>query len=134
MSDRVFAEVTEYPLDTEKYVQLVGDPGAGAIATFTGVTRDTFQGKRVKKLEYEAYAPMAVRKLQVTRVSRQGWRARCAPSAQAAWPPLARRRCAVQPPRGGISSRWRWHTGPGWSTWGRRASLSPCRRRTAARR
>ncbi|KAL1916771.1 uncharacterized protein VTP21DRAFT_5475 [Calcarisporiella thermophila] len=41
----------------------VGDPSAGAITTFVGTTRDTFEGKRVLRLEYEAYDPMATQTL-----------------------------------------------------------------------
>jgi len=59
------AEVSPDSLDISTYTQLVSDPGAGAIASFIGVTRNTFQGKPVLKLEYEAYGPMALRKLQV---------------------------------------------------------------------
>lgn len=60
-----FAEVTPAHLDQAKYVGLVSDPGAGAVATFLGVTRDNFQGKATERLEYEAYVPMAARKLLV---------------------------------------------------------------------
>ncbi|GFR47165.1 hypothetical protein Agub_g8858 [Astrephomene gubernaculifera] len=59
-----FVEVTGESLDLNKYVTLVADPGAGAISTFSGVTRNNFQGKAVIKLDYEAYVPMAVKKLQ----------------------------------------------------------------------
>eukprot|EP00983_Pelagomonas_calceolata_P007666 248794-Pelagomonas_calceolata.AAC.1 len=50
------------PLD--HYTDLVNDPSAGAITTFVGVTRNSFQGKGVLYLEYEAYEPMAMKKLQ----------------------------------------------------------------------
>lgn len=60
---RCYAEVTPGPLDLQKLVDLVADDGAGAIATFTGTTRNTFQGKRTQRLEYEAYVPMAAKKL-----------------------------------------------------------------------
>lgn len=63
--DRAYVEVSPQPLDVGKYMQLVADPGAGAISTFSGVTRNNFQGKVVLRLEYEAYTPMAVKKLQV---------------------------------------------------------------------
>eukprot|EP00238_Polyblepharides_amylifera_P002710 CAMPEP_0196581010 /NCGR_PEP_ID=MMETSP1081-20130531/31948_1 /TAXON_ID=36882 /ORGANISM="Pyramimonas amylifera, Strain CCMP720" /LENGTH=138 /DNA_ID=CAMNT_0041901087 /DNA_START=71 /DNA_END=484 /DNA_ORIENTATION=- len=56
-------EVTDAPLFHEKYVEFSGDEGAGAISTFIGVTRDNFNGKRVVRLEYEAYSPMAEKKL-----------------------------------------------------------------------
>ena len=58
-------EVVQEPLQLTRYTDFVQSDSAGAIATFTGVTRDNFQGKRVVKLEYEAYAPMATKKLQV---------------------------------------------------------------------
>ena len=58
-SERIFVEVLPEPLQLAKYTEFVADPGAGAIATFSGVTRDNFEGKSVLKLEYEAYAPMA---------------------------------------------------------------------------
>ncbi len=58
-------EVTGQPLDLSRYTAFVADPGAGAIATFTGTTRDTFQGKAVLRLEYEAYGPMAEKVMRV---------------------------------------------------------------------
>ena len=58
-SDGVCVEVSAEPLSLDRYVAAVADDGAGAIATFIGVTRNTFEGKRVARLEYEAYVPMA---------------------------------------------------------------------------
>lgn len=49
------------PIDMTKYVNYVSAPLAGAIATFAGTTRDTFEGKVVVELRYEAYVPMAIR-------------------------------------------------------------------------
>mmetsp|Transcript_14665 Transcript_14665/g.41242 ORF Transcript_14665/g.41242 Transcript_14665/m.41242 type:complete len:157 (+) Transcript_14665:77-547(+) len=60
---RVHAEVSAEQLDVDKYRRLVEDDGAGAISSFVGVTRNVFQGKVVLKLEYEAYVPMAEKKL-----------------------------------------------------------------------
>eukprot|EP00250_Pteridium_aquilinum_P018947 c24236_g1_i1 orf=130-774(-) len=57
-------EISSEPLDLNKYVNAVRDSSAGAIATFAGTTRDTFQGRQVLQLEYEAYEPMAVRQMQ----------------------------------------------------------------------
>jgi len=42
----------------------VGDPDAGAIATFLGTTRRTNRGRNVLKLEYEAYREMAETELR----------------------------------------------------------------------
>jgi len=47
------ARVSAEPLDLAGLSRSVGDAGAGAIATFQGVTRE------VESLEYEAYAEMA---------------------------------------------------------------------------
>lgn len=54
----VFLEVVAEPLSLDRCVAAVADDSAGAIATFIGVTRNTFEGKRVLRLEYEAYTPM----------------------------------------------------------------------------
>ena len=58
-------EISADALDVSKYARLVGDDGAGAIATFMGVTRDNFDGKQVLQLTYEAYAPMAEKEMKV---------------------------------------------------------------------
>ena len=61
----IFVEVTGSPLSLNILSLQVEDPGAGAVATFMGVTRNNFNGKEVLKLEYEAYEPMAEKKLKV---------------------------------------------------------------------
>lgn len=53
-------EITEKPIDLAALVSHVGDPAAGAIATFLGTTRATNRGRDVLRLEYEAYADMAI--------------------------------------------------------------------------
>jgi len=50
------------PLSEKALVAAVEDPGAGAVVLFSGVVRDQTGGRRVKFLEYEAHAPMAVAK------------------------------------------------------------------------
>jgi molybdopterin synthase catalytic subunit len=52
-----FVHLGPEPIDLDDLVSQVGDPGAGGIATFLGVTRE------VEKLEYEAYDDMAVMKM-----------------------------------------------------------------------
>jgi molybdopterin synthase catalytic subunit len=49
----VHARVTTEPLDVGALAARVGRPGAGAVVTFSGTTRD------VERLDYEAYAEMA---------------------------------------------------------------------------
>lgn len=52
--------ITDQVLDPRAVEAAVADPGAGAVLTFLGVTRNNFGGKAVVGLEYEAYAELAV--------------------------------------------------------------------------
>lgn len=52
-------EISDDVLEINRHTEFVSDPSAGAIATFTGVTRNNFNGEKVERLEYEAYEPMA---------------------------------------------------------------------------
>jgi molybdopterin synthase catalytic subunit len=56
-----FYRVQEEPIDAREVEALVGDPGAGAVVTFSGTVRDHGRGQSVALLEYEAYAPAAER-------------------------------------------------------------------------
>ncbi len=56
-------QVVDRPLSLAEVVDAVSGPGLGGIVTFTGAVRGESHGKRVVRLEYEAYAPMAERKL-----------------------------------------------------------------------
>lgn len=47
----------------EDCYSFVCDDSCGAVATFAGTTRDNFNGKKVKKLTYEGYIPMAEKEL-----------------------------------------------------------------------
>lgn len=51
--------LTPHPLDVPSFSAAVGSPAAGAVSTFVGTTRDSWDGKPTLRLEYEAYAPMA---------------------------------------------------------------------------
>lgn len=62
------------PLDVDAITDAVRGPGRGAILVFHGTTRDTFEGRGVVRLEYEAYAGMAT--AEMTRIRdtiRQRW-------------------------------------------------------------
>lgn len=56
-------ELTHDELDPDAITESVRDPSAGAVITFLGTTRDTTDDRNVLYLEYEAYTPMAKRKL-----------------------------------------------------------------------
>jgi len=60
---RTFIRIDNDPLDIMELTNFVTDPGAGGIASFIGTTRNTFNGKQVVRLEYEAYTPMALKEL-----------------------------------------------------------------------
>ena len=51
--------VVDGPIDVAAVRRAVDDPGHGCVIVFEGVARDTFEGRRVARLEYEAYAEMA---------------------------------------------------------------------------
>lgn len=67
--------VTDAPLSLDAVVRAVSGTGQGGVVTFSGAVRDSTHGKAVVRLEYEAYAPMAERKL-----------AEIAAEAAAQWP------------------------------------------------
>ena len=56
-------QIVEEPINTEDVIQKVASRNAGAISVFIGTVREMTNGKRTLSLEYQAYAPMAVRKL-----------------------------------------------------------------------
>lgn len=54
-------KVTDAPLSLDEVVRAVSAESQGGLVTFTGVVRDHNHGKRIVRLEYEAYRPMAER-------------------------------------------------------------------------
>jgi molybdopterin synthase catalytic subunit len=60
----VLCEITEAPLEPDQLVRLVERPEAGAVVTFAGVVRNHSRGRTVLYLEYDAYRPMAQRKMR----------------------------------------------------------------------
>jgi MoaE-MoaD fusion protein len=61
-SDARFA-VVDRPLELAEVVAAVAATGRGGIVTFTGTVRSDTRGRAVRRLEYEAYVPMAEKKL-----------------------------------------------------------------------
>lgn len=55
--------VTDQALQLQELIDFVTDPGAGAIATFIGTTRNHNEGRKVIALDYEAYPEMAEKEL-----------------------------------------------------------------------
>jgi len=61
---RLHVEVTRDPIDLAALQAGMADPGAGAHLSFLGTVRDHKQGRRVLRIEYEAYVPMARKELR----------------------------------------------------------------------
>ncbi len=57
-------QLSKAPLSPEKCRRAVASPAAGAIVDFTGTVREQTQGKRVVRLEFEAYEPMAIAEME----------------------------------------------------------------------
>jgi MoaE-MoaD fusion protein len=55
--------VVDRPLSAEEVAAAVRGPGRGAVVTFEGDVRGETRGRKVVRLEYEAYRPMAERTL-----------------------------------------------------------------------
>jgi molybdopterin synthase catalytic subunit/molybdopterin converting factor small subunit len=66
--------ITDAPLSVEEVMAKVKSPLAGAINIFVGTVRELTQGKRTVYLEYEAYAPMAIKMMeQIAREIEERW-------------------------------------------------------------
>jgi molybdopterin synthase catalytic subunit len=57
-------ELSEQPLLVERAVQSVSLPEAGAVSLFLGTVRDHNDGRRVTRLDYEAYPAMALKEMR----------------------------------------------------------------------
>ena len=55
--------IVKEPISMEALEARVADPGAGAVVTFAGTTRNETDGREVVSLTYEAYGEMAAEKL-----------------------------------------------------------------------
>jgi molybdopterin synthase catalytic subunit len=55
--------VVDRPIGVDEVLRAVESPGRGGVVTFTGTVRDETRGRRVLRLHYEAYVPMAERVL-----------------------------------------------------------------------
>ncbi|CAF3482072.1 unnamed protein product [Rotaria socialis] len=53
----------EYLPESDFLYRRVVSPSSGAVSSFIGITRDNFEGRRVTRLSYEAYEPMALKEL-----------------------------------------------------------------------
>ncbi len=59
----IFCKLTQDPIELRELTDFVADPGAGAMTTFVGTTRNTNDGRHVIRLEYECYPGMAEKEM-----------------------------------------------------------------------
>jgi molybdopterin synthase catalytic subunit len=57
-------EIVDRSIDLAALDRAVRDPRAGAVVVFVGTTRNENAGRRVRRLEYEAFASMATKEMR----------------------------------------------------------------------
>ncbi len=57
-------QLTENILNPDDALKAVSDPSAGGTTVFVGTVRNMTKGKKVVKLEFEGYAPMAKKEMK----------------------------------------------------------------------
>jgi molybdopterin converting factor subunit 1 len=59
-----FFRLTRDPIPTQELARQLKAPSDGAVVVFEGIVRDHSHGRKTLYLEYEAYEPMAIRKME----------------------------------------------------------------------
>ena len=69
-------QVKEVKLSERECYEMIRDPRAGGSVVFTGTVRDQTKGKKVLKLEFEAYEPMAIKEMEkIAMYIEKNWKA-----------------------------------------------------------
>lgn len=69
-------QLKDIPLSAQECIDLAAHPGSGGSTVFIGTVRDQTQGRKVIRLEFEAYAPMAVSEMRkIAAVVEERWQA-----------------------------------------------------------
>ena len=75
----MIADIVREPIALAPLIAHVERPEAGAVVTFAGNVRNHSRGRRVEYLEYDAYVPMAERKLrEIAEEAERRWDCRVA--------------------------------------------------------
>ena len=56
-------ELSDQPILLQPLIDQVSGPGRGGLCVVTGTVRNTFEGRDVHRLEYEAYEPMVLKQM-----------------------------------------------------------------------
>ncbi len=66
--------VADKPLNAQAIIKSVEAPEGGAVNVFIGTVRNATKGKKVLKLEFEAYEPMATKELaKIVKLAKTKW-------------------------------------------------------------
>lgn len=63
-SKQVFIDITEKVINIAELITFCKNAKSGALSVFIGTTRDFFENKKVKLLEYECHKSMALKELE----------------------------------------------------------------------
>jgi molybdopterin synthase catalytic subunit len=67
-------EITDKPIDVHKIIKAVESDDAGALNVFIGTVRSKTSGKKVVRLDYEAYEPMAKKEIEkIVQLATKKW-------------------------------------------------------------
>jgi molybdopterin synthase catalytic subunit len=67
-------QLTLHPIDVASVIRFVQTDEAGAVNVFVGTVRQHTAARRVVRLEFEAYAPMALREMEkLATTAKQRW-------------------------------------------------------------
>ncbi|HYQ87143.1 MAG TPA: molybdenum cofactor biosynthesis protein MoaE [Bacteroidota bacterium] len=68
-------ELTDKKIDVDRVIRSVEEPSAGGTSVFIGTTRNHSDGKEVLEMEYQAYNPMALKKMnELAENARSKWK------------------------------------------------------------
>jgi len=70
----VMIKIVETPIDIQQVIELVRSDKAGAIDVFIGTVRSKTAGKKVERLEYDAYDSMVIQEMQkIVNQAKEKW-------------------------------------------------------------
>lgn len=64
MNNNINIKLTDQKLNLQECYKWIQDPSCGGVSIFVGTVRNTTQQKTVKKLDFSAYSPMAIKEMQ----------------------------------------------------------------------
>lgn len=65
MENKIFIKLTDRQLSLPSCYEFVQADNCGGLALFVGTVRNNTKGKEVKKLEFSAYEPMAIKEMRL---------------------------------------------------------------------